>query len=178
MINIMKFNLLVTTFKYRESDALDELSQLLDMLGDKEPSIEITSISGIILANTLLDPVQIVENCREMVRNEPWKFRYVLRIIPLEKICKAEIIEIHNTVKQLFRKIGQNETFMVVIEKRHTKLHSKEIISIVTRDIDRRVNLDNPNWIILIQIVNRLAGVSILRSNQIFSSVKEKISLQ
>jgi tRNA(Ser,Leu) C12 N-acetylase TAN1 len=41
-----------------------------------------------------------------------------------------------------------------------------------------KVNLDNPNWIILIQIVDRLAGVSILRSNQIFSSVKEKISLQ
>ena len=85
----MDCNLLVTTFKYRESDAFDELSQLLDMLGDKEPSIEITSISGIILAYTLLDPLQIVEDCREMVKNEPWRFRYVLRIIPLEKICTA-----------------------------------------------------------------------------------------
>jgi tRNA acetyltransferase TAN1 len=178
MINIMNRNLLVTTFKYRESDALDELSELLDMLGDKEPSIEITSISGIILANTHLDPFQIVENCREMVRNEPWRFRYVLRIIPLEKICRAELTDIHNFVNQLCPKIGQNETFMVMIEKRHTKLHSKEIISTVTSDIDRKVNLDNPNWIILIQIVNRLAGISILRSNQIFSSVKEKIPSQ
>ena len=178
MINIVNRNLLVTTFKYRESDASDELSQLLDMLGDKEPSIEITSISGIILANTDLDPLQIVENCREMVRNEPWRFRYVLRIIPLEKICKAELTDIHNVVNQLCPKIGQHETFMVMIEKRHTKLHAKEIISTVTSDIDRKVNLDNPNWIILIQIVNRLAGISILRSNQIFSSVREKISVQ
>jgi tRNA acetyltransferase TAN1 len=174
----MKFNLLVTTFRYKESDASDELYQLLDMLGDKEPSIEITSISGIILANTHLDPLQTVENCREMVRNEPWRFRYVLRIIPLEKICRTNIIEIHNVVKQLCPKINQHETFMVMIEKRHTKLHSKEIISTVTSDIDRKVSLDNPSWIILIQILNRLAGVSILRSNQIFSSVKEKISSQ
>jgi tRNA acetyltransferase TAN1 len=174
----MNCNLLVTTFKYREGDAFDELSQLLDMLGDKEPSIEITSISGIILANTHLDPLQIVENCREMVRNEPWRFRYVLRIIPLEKICRAELTDIHNVVNQLCPKIGQHETFMVMIEKRHTKLHSKEIISTVTSDIDKKVNLDNPNWIILIQIVNRLAGISILRSNQIFSSVREKISVQ
>ena len=178
MINIMNRNLLVTTFKYRESDASDELSQLLDMLGDKEPSIEITSISGIILANTHLDPLQIVENCREMVRNEPWRFRYVLRIIPLEKICRAELTDIHKVVNQLCTKIGQHETFMVMIEKRRTKLHSKEIISTVTSDIDRKVNLDNPNWIILIQIVNRLAGISILRSNRIFSSVREKISVQ
>jgi tRNA(Ser,Leu) C12 N-acetylase TAN1 len=39
-----------------------------------------------------------------------------------------------------------------------------------------KVNLDNPNWIILIQIVKMVAGISILRPNQIFSSVKEKIS--
>jgi tRNA acetyltransferase TAN1 len=174
----MNCNLLVTTFKYKESDASDELSQLLEMLGDEESSIEITSISGIILANTHLDPLQIVENCREMVRYEPWRFRYVLRIIPLEKICRAELTDIHNVVKQLCPKIGQHETFMVMIEKRHTKLRSKEIISTVTSDIDKKVNLDYPNWIILIQIVDRLAGVSILRSNQIFSSVKEKISSQ
>ena len=83
----MNCNLLVTTCKYKESDASDELSQLLDMLGDKEPSIEITSISGIILANTRLDPLQIVENCREMVINEPWILLYVIIIIQLEKIC-------------------------------------------------------------------------------------------
>jgi tRNA acetyltransferase TAN1 len=174
----MNYNLMVTTFKNRESEAIDELSQLLDMLGEKEASVEITPISGIILANTHLDPIQIVENCKEMVRNEPWRFRYVLRIVPLEIICRAEMIEIDSVVKQLCRKIAPHETFMVMIEKRHSNLHSKEIISTVTSDLNMKVNLDNPNWIILIQIINRLAGISILRSNQIFSSVKEKISLR
>jgi tRNA acetyltransferase TAN1 len=174
----MNYNLMVTTFKNREGDAIDELTHLLGMLGEKEASIEITSVSGIILANTQLDPVQIVENCKVMVRNEPWRFRYVLRIIPLEKNCRAEMIEIHSVIRQLCRKIAHHETFMVMIEKRHSNLHSKEIISTVTSDINMKVNLDNPNWIILIQIINRLAGISILRSNQIFSSVKEKISLQ
>jgi tRNA acetyltransferase TAN1 len=174
----MNHNLLVTTFRNRETNAVDELSSLLDTLGDKEASIEITTISGIILANTLLGPFQIVEHCREIVNTEPWRFRYVLRIIPLERVCKAEIIEIHNVVKQLSKKICEDETFMVMIEKRHTKLHSKDIISTVTSDLDMKVNLNNPNWIILIQIINRLAGISILRSNQIFSSVREKMSLQ
>ena len=174
----MHYNLLITTFRNGESDAYDELYELLFMLGDSEPSIEITSISGIILASTHLDPILIVENCREIVRNEPWRFRYVLRIIPLEKICKADIIEIHNVVKQLCRKISQNQTYRVMIEKRHTKLHSKEIISTVTSDIAVKVKLNDPDWIILIQILNRLAGISIIKSNQIFSSVKEKISSQ
>jgi tRNA acetyltransferase TAN1 len=172
----MNFNLLVTTSRNREDDAFDEILQLLDVLGDNDPSIEVSSVSGIILVDTCLDPFQFVDNCREIVRNEPWKFRYVLRIIPLEMNCKAELTEIHNIVNQLCTKIDVRETYRVLIEKRHSRLHSNEIISVVTSKLKMKVNLDNPNWIILIQIVKMVAGVSILRPNQIFSSVKEKIS--
>lgn len=172
----MNFNLLVTTSRYREDDAFDEILQLLDVFGDNDPSIEVSSVSGIILVDTRLDPFQFVENCKEMVRNEPWKFRYVLRVIPLEMNCKADLTEIHDIVNQLSRKIDAQETYRVLIEKRHSTLHSSEIISTVTSKMKMKVNLDSPNWIILIQIVKMVAGISILRPNQIFSSVKEKIS--
>jgi tRNA acetyltransferase TAN1 len=111
-----------------------------------------------------------------MVRKDPWKFRYVLRVIPLEMNCKADLTEIHDIVNQLSRKIDAQETYRVLIEKRHSRLHSSEIISTVTSKMKMKVNLDSPNWIILIQIVKMVAGISILRPNQIFSSVKEKIS--
>jgi tRNA acetyltransferase TAN1 len=172
----MKFNLLVTTSRYREDDAFDEILELLDVLGDNDPSIEVSSVSGIILVDTVLNPFQFVEDCKEMVRNDPWKFRYVLRVIPLEMNCKAELTEIHDIVNQLSRKIDAQETYRVLIEKRHSRLHSSEIISTVTSKLKMKVNLDSPNWIILIQIVKMVAGISILRPSQIFSSVKEKIS--
>ena len=172
----MNFNLLVTTSRYREDDAFDEILELLDVLGDNDPSIEVSSVSGIILVDTVLNPFQFVEDCKEMVRKDPWKFRYVLRVIPLEMNCKADLIEIHDIVNQLSRKIDAKETYKVLIEKRHSRLHSSEIISTVTSKMKMKVNLDSPNWIILIQIVKMVAGISILRPNQIFSSVKEKIS--
>ena len=172
----MKFNLLVTTSRYREDDAFDEILELLDVLGDNDPSIEVSSVSGIILVDTVLNPFQFVEDCKEMVRKDPWKFRYVLRVIPLEMNCKAELTEIHDIVNQLSRKIDAQETYRVLIEKRHSRLHSSEIISTVTSKLKMKVNLDSPNWIILIQIVKMVAGISILRPSQIFSSVKEKIS--
>ena len=172
----MNFNLLVTTSRYREDDAFDEILELLDVLGDNDPSIEVSSVSGIILVDTILNPFQFVEDCKEMVRKDPWKFRYVLRVIPLEMNCKADLTEIHDIVNQLSRKIDAKETYKVLIEKRHSRLHSSEIISTVTSKMKMKVNLDSPNWIILIQIVKMVAGISILRPNQIFSSVKEKIS--
>lgn len=172
----MNFNLLVTTSRYREDDAFDEILELLEVLGDNDPSIEVSSVSGIILVDTILNPFQFVEDCKEMVRKDPWKFRYVLRVIPLEMNCKADLTEIHDIVNQLSRKIDAQETYRVLIEKRHSRLHSSEIISTVTSKMKMKVNLDSPNWIILIQIVKMVAGISILRPNQIFSSVKEKIS--
>jgi tRNA acetyltransferase TAN1 len=172
----MKFNLLVTTSRYREDDAFDEILELLDVLGDNDPSIEVSSVSGIILVDTILNPFQFVEDCKEIVRKDPWKFRYVLRVIPLEMNCKAELTEIHDIVNQLSKKIDAQETYRVLIEKRHSRLHSSEIISTVTSKLKMKVNLDSPNWIILIQIVKMVAGISILRPSQIFSSVKEKIS--
>ena len=172
----MNFNLLVTTSRYREDDAFDEILELLDVLGDKDPSIEVSSVSGIILVDTILNPFQFVEDCKEIVRKDPWKFRYVLRVIPLEMNCKAELTEIHAIVNQLSKKIDAQETYRVLIEKRHSRLHSSEIISTVTSKLKMKVNLDSPNWIILIQIVKMVAGISILRPSQIFSSVKEKIS--
>jgi len=172
----MNFNLLVTTSRYREDDAFDEILELLDVLGDNDPSIEVSSVSGIILVDTILNPFQFVEDCKKMVRKDPRKFRYVLRVIPLEMNCKADLIEIHDIVNQLSRKIDAKETYKVLIEKRHSRLHSSEIISTVTSKMKMKVNLDSPNWIILIQIVKMVAGISILRPNQIFSSVKEKIS--
>ena len=172
----MNFNLLVTTSRYREDDAFDEILELLDVLGDNDPSIEVSSVSGIILVDTILNPFQFVEDCKEIVRKDPWKFRYVLRVIPLEMNCKAELTEIHAIVNQLSKKIDAQETYRVLIEKRHSRLHSSEIISTVTSKLKMKVNLDSPNWIILIQIVKMVAGISILRRSQIFSSVKEKIS--
>ena len=174
--HIMNFNLLVTSSRFREDDAFDEILQLLDVLGDNDPSIEVSAVSGIILVDTILDPFQIVEDCKKIIRNDPWKFRYVLRVIPLEMNCKAELTEISDIVNQLSRKIDAQETYKVLIEKRHSSLHSSEIISAVTSKLKMKVNLGNPNWIILIQIVKMVAGVSILRPSQIFSSVKEKIS--
>ena len=42
------FNLIATTFRYREFDAIDEILDLLDDLGDADAFFEVTNISGLI----------------------------------------------------------------------------------------------------------------------------------
>ena len=81
-----KFNLIATTYRYRELDAIDEMLDLLDDLGDSDAIFEVTNISGLITGTTSLDPLQVIEKFKGIVRSEDWRFRYVLRLSPLNPL--------------------------------------------------------------------------------------------
>jgi tRNA acetyltransferase TAN1 len=82
-----------------------------------------------------------------------------------------------DTIRQaaidLTPKIG-NDTFRVTVEKRHNSLDSMQIIKVIAGQISNKVDLENPCWVVLVQVLGSLTGVSVLRPNQIFSSVIEK----
>lgn len=46
-------------------------------------------------------------------------------------------------------------------------------ISIIAKEVSNPVNLDNPKWIILIEILGKVTGISVLELDQIFNSVFE-----
>jgi len=172
----MNFNLLVTTYRHREYDALDELTLLLQRFGDESPILEIQKVSGIILAITNLNPFELTTKYKELLAEEPWKFRYILRSIPIERSFYTDLknieIEAENIV---MKKLNKNDSFRITIEKRHTSLRSKEIISSIANKLSGyKVSLENPNWIILIEIIGNKTGISVLKEIDIFSSVMEK----
>ena len=53
-------------------------------------------------------------------------------------------------------------------------MRSSEIIAKVASEIDNKVDLENPDWIVLVEIIGKLVGISVLRPDEIFSSVIEK----
>jgi tRNA acetyltransferase TAN1 len=171
---LMNFNLIASTFKHREEDAQDELLEILEMLGDCESESQATDISGIVLGYTKLDPFQIVKALRELVKNEPWQIRYVLRLLPIEVVVYTESENIKNAAKKLTLKIQSGDTFRITVERRHTSINSSDIISTIAKEIDNKVDLENPDWIVLVQVVGGQTGISVIKPNQIFRSVVEK----
>lgn len=169
------FNLIVSTFRFREEDAADEMLDLLDVFGDSEAEAEITDVTGLILARTTMNPVQVVEKLKEVVALEPWEVRYILRVLPIEKIVAPELEDIQGAAGELAAaRIGQDESFRVTVEKRHSHLHSAEIIDYVAEAVRRKVSLESPDWVVLVEIIGKYAGLSVVRPGQIFSSVVEK----
>ncbi|MFL6339693.1 MAG: THUMP domain-containing protein [Nitrososphaeraceae archaeon] len=170
----IRFNIIASTFKYGEEAAQEELLGLLELLGDHQADVEITDINGIVVAYTNLGLFQVIDSLRRLVKNEPWQVRYILRLIPIELMVHTNLEDIANAVKSLTPKMHPQDTFRITVEKRHTILSPADIIATLASKIDNKVQLNNPDWIVLVEIIGAFAGVSILRPNQIFRSVIEK----
>lgn len=168
------FNLIVTSSRFREEEACKEILDLLDSFGDESAEAEITEIKGIILAKTALDPLSVVERLKKLASDEPWEIRYVMRVVPIEKVVPAELEDIQGAASDLATRIGPDDSFRVTVEKRHSALHSMEIIEYIAEAVKREVNLTEPDWVILVEVAGKKAGVSVTRKDQIFSSVVEK----
>ena len=169
------FNLLVTTARGSEEDACSEIWYLLGETGDAAVKVERTGITGLISAKTILNPLEVVEKFRQILKERPYEFRYSLRIIPMERVVPTDLGEIQRATIELSTKIKENESFRVTVEKRFTSTPTNAIIEAAATIIQRRVDLNRPDKIVLIEVVGGLTGVSILKPNEILSIVKERM---
>jgi tRNA acetyltransferase TAN1 len=169
------FNLLATTYRGNERNARSELRYLLEQIGDPAANVDRTGISGLIVAKTILDPFEVIRKFREILRERPYEFRYMLRIMPIEKVLRTSLEQIRNASIELSSKIGENETFRVTVEKRFTATPSKEIIEAAAAPIKKKVNLSKPDKILLIEVLGGFTGVAVAKSDEILSVLKEKV---
>ena len=162
-------NLIVTCARHLEPETKEELGSILTLFGDENPQITKTSMSGVLTVNTELDPFEVIRKVREKIADEPWSIRYCLRIIPIEQVTEATIEEISSKVISLMNKVNEKETYRITIEKRNSEISSMELISKIADQISNKVSLEEPDWVALIEILGNKAGVSVLKSNDIFS---------
>ena len=167
------FNLLVTTSRGSEEDACSEIWFLIGEMGDREVKVDKTGIRGLIAARTVLDPFNVIDKLRIILKERPYEFRYTLRVIPIEKVVRTDLDEIRRSVMELGGRIGENETFRVTVEKRFTSIHTRDIIEAAAANIQHKVNLARPDKIVLIEVVGGFTGISVIKPEDTISVVKE-----
>jgi tRNA acetyltransferase TAN1 len=170
-------DLLATSDIWSASAACSELWMLLRAVGDETPSVYRTRVKGLIAAETSLEPLEAIRRIRGELRERPESFKNLLRIIPVEATIPTEIDEIVETAHGLAEKIPGDESFRVTLEKRRTKLRSREVIDAVAEKIDRKVNLGDPDWVVLVEIVGKRTGVAVVPRDGILSIQKERAQL-
>lgn len=164
-------NLIVTCPRNFEDEAIFEAQSILK---DEKAQIRYSGISGIITVTTRTNPDVFVNDVRRLLLDEPWQVRYVLRAIPIHASTTTDMTDISREACRLACRMKEDESYRITIEKRNTNIHKADIISEVAEKIPNRVALDDPDWILMIQIIGGVTGLSLLRDSQILSVQKEK----
>jgi tRNA acetyltransferase TAN1 len=167
-------NLIITCARYFELETSQELQGILENLGDLKPIITITDMSGILTVKTKIDSIEVVRKIKEMVLEEPWCIRYSLRIIPIQKIIETNMDSIENGISEIINLLSNEETYRISIEKRNSNISTQELITKIAKKIKNKVSLDFPDKIILIEILGKNTGISIIKNTDILSIEKIK----
>lgn len=174
MIN--DFNIIATTTRGNERPMINEILHLLkEELGDAQAQASKTKIRGLIVAKTTYNPYEVMEKFRTILTERPYEFRYALRIMPIELVVPTDLAEIKKTTEELSKRIAENQTFRITVEKRFTELHSRDLIEAAAGDINRKVDLKNPDLILQIEVLGALTGISLLKPTDILAVIKEKM---
>lgn len=167
-------NLIVTCPRNFEDDAAGELAAVFERLGLDEPSVRAAPMPGILTAIFDARPENIIQKTREIITDEPWYIRYIQRMIPICDTVCSDIDDITDAAKGLATIMGDADTYRITVEKRHSGLSTSSIISGIAGIISNRVSLEEPDWVVLVEIIGSAAGVSIIRPLDILSVEKTK----
>ena len=120
------------------------------------------------------DPKALLSFITEFVRSEPFKVRFIMRVIPVDRVVDTKLDEIVKAVKELAPAIGPGETFRITIESRDSPYPDRKLIDAIADAIDRKVSLDSPDKVVLLEIFGEYAGISVISPQEIVSISKLK----
>jgi tRNA acetyltransferase TAN1 len=134
----------------------------------------LTPISGLTVAKTAINPVDVIRKLKPKLSEKPWQFRYILKIKPIMRVVQSEIAMVCEAVDELASEVGEDETFRVSVQKRHSRLVSKDLIDQVAKRIPRKVDLKKPSKVVLVEIMGDLTGISVLSTDDVLAVESEK----
>ena len=170
---IYNFNLLVSCSWGAYGKAKKEIAQVLEMLGDESPFVKRTIAEGIIGVKTRLNSREVVYELRRLFDEDPFVFQYTLKWVPVDLWTFSDMDSMKEGVRKLRNRILAGERWRMTVEKRRYSLHHKiEVIRELADLIDEKVDLENPEKILRVDIIGRYAGISVLIPQDVFSVAK------
>ncbi len=174
------YNLLISVPRHFERDARAEFWLLASALGDDMPLSKEIGISGLILGKTRFAPKDFLARVVQFQIQRPqWRFLYLLKMIPIDRIVELDIEVILEVFVDLIREANINSKlkFKVEVKERELKKHKVELIGKLADLLHNPVDLDNPDIILRVEFLGRYCGLSILTPEQVLS-LSEGVTIQ
>lgn len=128
--------------------------------------------NSIFIRTTLSDPVELGANIvRDIAATKQHQSRFVLRLIPIEIVCKANMKDILNEAGKLFDKHFLNcsaTTFSIMFNRRYNNDLGRDAIIgeladlIKFKNMHHKVDLTAPAFTVIVEIIKGLCCLSVV----------------
>lgn len=158
-----KPNLLITYDPQNKSSSETEARRLLDHAGSRKAKFRESGIEGLFEVSIDGDAKQAVRRLNALCMEHPGWFTHTHRWIPVENWVKSDPKHLERTVAKAAEGIRPDEQWAMKITKRHYPTPRSELVEDLARFVQApRINLQNPDKILRVEIVEGHAGVSLL----------------
>jgi tRNA acetyltransferase TAN1 len=169
---LRNFDLIVTTQRGNERNCVREVMMLIDEVGGPEVRLRKTRFPGLIIGSVKGDPVDLLRRIRPLIERDPWDLRFAQKLVPIQKNVVADVNSIREAAWELAPMIPIDASFKISVIKRGSGLRTIEIIKEAASKIERRVDLESPDRVIQIEIIDDVAGISLIEEDDIISITK------
>ncbi len=142
---------------------------MLLICGDTYPIIFDLEFSGLIAASSTLNGKEIITKIKAILKRDASFFQYILKIVPIDFVCDINIKIISEIVQRHYREfIDSNESFRIDLKRRSNELIDRNVfIESIAKNIENRVDLDNPDKIIRFEMLENLCGITFLKPEEV-----------
>ncbi len=167
-------NLLVTYDPAHGGKAREEAQALLESVGEKAEFLE-SEISGVFLLRTSKNPKELTRELRDVVEEEPEKYKYTFHWVPIDRWVKSDMDDMTRAMKDIDAKMSDEDSWKLDLGKRQYEGRSTDLITKLTENINHpKVDLKNPQKIVKVEIIGDHAGIALLDRNELLDIPKMK----
>ena len=151
-------------------NAKAEIWFTLLMCGDKYPIILGIKYPGLITAATNVDTKEVIRRIKKILEKDSNFFQFILKIVPIDYVCETNLNVIKDFVEKYYPLyLNEEDSFKIELKRRKNEIIERDaIIESVAKIITNRVDLDNPDKIIRIELLGNISGISFLNPDDIF----------
>lgn len=164
-----QFNLLLSCRRFQEAESCQELRRIIDdnpELGALE-WCKLTGISCLVVAKHEGDSHAFATRLGQLVKKMPWIVRDLLKIHPIDLVVNSSLDAIRDGSKELAKQMPESAKFRVNLNRRDTKLDRKKLLHEIAIQFPGKVDLEEYDRIIAVEILGSVTGLALLREEEI-----------
>lgn len=176
-VEMHAYNLLVTFHHNQKGHAEQEVRERLKDLGAYVEKLDLSDVEGVFLVQAGGDAKVLVFQLKRMCQEDPVQFLYTHHWVPIERWVPANIKDMRLTAIELAKGIGAEESWMMHLHKRHFEEHHDDVIAKLTEPLDLgRVELEDPDKILAVEILGHNAGMTLLTRHELLDVNKVRVA--